>query len=105
MLEKIGLPPKPSMRGATWVLDASICQGCAAQFSLFTWKIGKAGGEKWKSQVMLRQYARHLLMDIACWLLLFECLYCRSLCRYSKSYVFVNIGDKLLICVRLSNVM
>ncbi|KAM3331308.1 hypothetical protein ACQJBY_027362 [Aegilops geniculata] len=53
MLEKIGLPPKPSMRGATWVLDASICQGCAAQFSLFTWKIGKAGGEKWKSQVML----------------------------------------------------
>ncbi|VAI38963.1 unnamed protein product [Triticum turgidum subsp. durum] len=38
MLEKIGLPPKPSMRGATWVLDASNCQGCAAQFSLFTRK-------------------------------------------------------------------
>lgn len=39
MLEKIGLPPKPSMRGATWVLDASNCQGCAAQFSLFTGKV------------------------------------------------------------------
>ncbi|KAE8808890.1 Ankyrin repeat and FYVE domain-containing protein 1 [Hordeum vulgare] len=26
------------MRGATWVLDASNCQGCAAQFSLFTRK-------------------------------------------------------------------
>ncbi|KQK00082.1 uncharacterized protein LOC100846633 [Brachypodium distachyon] len=38
MLEKIGLPPKPSMRGATWVLDASNCQGCSAQFSLFTRK-------------------------------------------------------------------
>ncbi|CAL4968547.1 unnamed protein product [Urochloa decumbens] len=38
MLEKIGLPPKPSMRGATWVVDASHCQGCSAQFSLFTRK-------------------------------------------------------------------
>lgn len=38
MLEKIGLPPKPSMRGATWVVDASHCQGCSVQFSLFTRK-------------------------------------------------------------------
>ncbi|KAL0909212.1 hypothetical protein M5K25_020059 [Dendrobium thyrsiflorum] len=27
MLEKIGLPAKPSMRGANWVIDASHCQG------------------------------------------------------------------------------
>ena len=39
MLEKIGLPPKPSMRGATWVVDASHCQGCSVQFSLFTRKV------------------------------------------------------------------
>ncbi|CAN6273253.1 unnamed protein product [Urochloa humidicola] len=38
MLEKIGLPPKPSMRGASWVVDASHCQGCSVQFSLFTRK-------------------------------------------------------------------
>ncbi|KAL6634640.1 hypothetical protein ACP70R_027311 [Stipagrostis hirtigluma subsp. patula] len=38
MLEKIGLPPKPSLRGATWVVDASHCQGCSVQFSLFTRK-------------------------------------------------------------------
>ncbi|KAJ1283198.1 hypothetical protein BS78_03G109700 [Paspalum vaginatum] len=38
MLEKIGLPPKPSMRGSTWVVDASHCQGCSVQFSLFTRK-------------------------------------------------------------------
>ncbi|XP_062219474.1 uncharacterized protein LOC133919185 isoform X1 [Phragmites australis] len=38
MLEKIGLPPRPSMRGAAWVVDASHCQGCSVQFSLFTRK-------------------------------------------------------------------
>ncbi|XP_006655946.3 uncharacterized protein LOC102702665 [Oryza brachyantha] len=38
MLEKIGLPPKPSMRGASWVVDATHCQGCSVQFSLFTRK-------------------------------------------------------------------
>ncbi|KAK3154494.1 hypothetical protein QOZ80_2BG0191190 [Eleusine coracana subsp. coracana] len=38
MLEKIGLPPKPSLRGATWVVDASHCQGCSVQFSFFTRK-------------------------------------------------------------------
>jgi hypothetical protein len=39
MLEKIGLPPKPSMRGASWVVDATHCQGCSVQFSLFTRKV------------------------------------------------------------------
>jgi hypothetical protein len=43
MLEKIGLPPKPSLRGATWVVDASHCQGCSAQFSLFTRKVIASG--------------------------------------------------------------
>ncbi|KAG9454287.1 hypothetical protein H6P81_007191 [Aristolochia fimbriata] len=38
MLEKIGLPPKPSMRGAAWVIDASHCQGCASQFTFFNRK-------------------------------------------------------------------
>uniref|UniRef100_A0A0D9VHN8 FYVE-type domain-containing protein n=1 Tax=Leersia perrieri TaxID=77586 RepID=A0A0D9VHN8_9ORYZ len=38
MLEKIGLPPKPSLRGASWVVDATHCQGCSVQFSLFTRK-------------------------------------------------------------------
>ncbi|KAM7262547.1 hypothetical protein ACFE04_000230 [Oxalis oulophora] len=33
MLEKIGLPPKPSLRGNAWVVDASHCQGCSTQFS------------------------------------------------------------------------
>ncbi|CAN0852538.1 RUN and FYVE domain-containing protein 1 [Linum grandiflorum] len=33
MLEKIGLPPKPSLRGNTWVVDATHCQGCASQFT------------------------------------------------------------------------
>ncbi|XP_020575553.1 uncharacterized protein LOC110021411 [Phalaenopsis equestris] len=39
MLEKIGLPPKPSMRGANWVIDASHCQGCSSQFTFFNRKI------------------------------------------------------------------
>uniref|UniRef100_A0A7N1A301 FYVE-type domain-containing protein n=1 Tax=Kalanchoe fedtschenkoi TaxID=63787 RepID=A0A7N1A301_KALFE len=38
MLEKIGLPPKPSLRGNTWVVDASHCQGCAAQFTFINRK-------------------------------------------------------------------
>ncbi|KAK1368452.1 (3S,6E)-nerolidol synthase 2 [Heracleum sosnowskyi] len=33
MLEKIGLPTKPSLRGNTWVVDASHCQGCSSQFT------------------------------------------------------------------------
>ncbi|THU67417.1 hypothetical protein C4D60_Mb05t24410 [Musa balbisiana] len=38
MLEKIGLPAKPSMRGGSWVLDASHCQGCASQFTFINRK-------------------------------------------------------------------
>ncbi|KAH0453743.1 hypothetical protein IEQ34_018067 [Dendrobium chrysotoxum] len=38
MLEKIGLPAKPSMRGANWVIDASHCQGCSSQFTFFNRK-------------------------------------------------------------------
>eukprot|EP01018_Ginkgo_biloba_P011752 Gb_13734 [translate_table: standard] len=38
MLEKIGLPQKPSMRGRAWVLDASHCQGCSSQFTFFNRK-------------------------------------------------------------------
>lgn len=39
MLEKIGLPPKPSMRGGNWVVDASHCQGCASQFTFINRKV------------------------------------------------------------------
>ncbi|CAO2832472.1 unnamed protein product [Amaranthus hypochondriacus] len=38
MLEKIGLPPKPSLRGNTWVLDASHCKSCASQFTFINRK-------------------------------------------------------------------
>ncbi|CAM8918465.1 unnamed protein product [Rhodiola kirilowii] len=38
MLEKIGLPAKPSLRGNTWVVDASHCQGCASQFTFINRK-------------------------------------------------------------------
>ncbi|URE00060.1 FYVE [Musa troglodytarum] len=38
MLEKIGLPAKPSMRGGSWVLDASHCQGCSSQFTFINRK-------------------------------------------------------------------
>ncbi|RDX81946.1 Hepatocyte growth factor-regulated tyrosine kinase substrate, partial [Mucuna pruriens] len=38
MLEKIGLPPKPSLRGNNWVVDASHCQGCSAQFTFINRK-------------------------------------------------------------------
>ncbi|XP_027163997.1 uncharacterized protein LOC113764132 [Coffea eugenioides] len=38
MLEKIGLPPKPSLRGNIWVVDASHCQGCSAQFTFINRK-------------------------------------------------------------------
>ncbi|BBH00861.1 phosphoinositide-binding protein [Prunus dulcis] len=33
ILEKIGLPAKPSLRGNTWVVDASHCQECTSQFT------------------------------------------------------------------------
>ncbi|KAL5976107.1 hypothetical protein ACLOJK_020437 [Asimina triloba] len=38
MLEKIGLPPKPSLRGSNWVVDASHCQGCSSQFTFLNRK-------------------------------------------------------------------
>lgn len=39
MLEKIGLPAKPSLRGNTWVVDASHCQGCSSQFTFINRKV------------------------------------------------------------------
>ncbi|GAV60113.1 FYVE domain-containing protein, partial [Cephalotus follicularis] len=38
MLEKIGLPAKPSLRGNNWVVDATHCQGCSSQFSFINRK-------------------------------------------------------------------
>ncbi|XP_010913205.1 uncharacterized protein [Elaeis guineensis] len=38
MLEKIGLPAKPSVRGGSWVVDASHCQGCSSQFTFINRK-------------------------------------------------------------------
>lgn len=38
MLEKVGLPPKPALKGNEWVLDASHCQGCSSAFSFFNRK-------------------------------------------------------------------
>ncbi|XP_019170113.1 PREDICTED: uncharacterized protein LOC109165694 isoform X1 [Ipomoea nil] len=38
MLEKIGLPSKPSLRGNNWVVDASHCQGCSSQFTFINRK-------------------------------------------------------------------
>ncbi|KAJ6885659.1 hypothetical protein NC651_026331 [Populus alba x Populus x berolinensis] len=38
MLEKIGLPAKPSLRGNNWVVDSSHCQGCASQFTFINRK-------------------------------------------------------------------
>ena len=40
MLEKIGLPAKPSMRGNNWVVDATHCQGCSSQFTFINRKVG-----------------------------------------------------------------
>ncbi|KAH7545846.1 hypothetical protein FEM48_Zijuj01G0137000 [Ziziphus jujuba var. spinosa] len=38
MLEKIGLPAKPAIRGNNWVVDASHCQGCSSQFTFINRK-------------------------------------------------------------------
>ncbi|KAK6797653.1 hypothetical protein RDI58_005355 [Solanum bulbocastanum] len=38
MLEKIGLPSKPSLRGNNWIVDASHCQGCSSQFTFINRK-------------------------------------------------------------------
>ncbi|CAB4275678.1 unnamed protein product [Prunus armeniaca] len=53
MLEKIGLPAKPSLRGNTWVVDASHCQGCTSQFTF----INRKGGDGSASPEELRQEA------------------------------------------------
>ena len=39
MLEKIGLPAKPSLRGNNWVVDATHCQGCSSQFTFINRKV------------------------------------------------------------------
>ena len=39
MLEKIGLPARPSLRGNNWVVDASHCQGCSSQFTFINRKV------------------------------------------------------------------
>ncbi|XP_074270098.1 uncharacterized protein LOC141593048 [Silene latifolia] len=38
MLEKMGLPEKPSLRGNNWVIDASHCQSCSSQFTFLNRK-------------------------------------------------------------------
>ncbi|XAR50300.1 hypothetical protein NMG60_11004586 [Bertholletia excelsa] len=38
MLEKIGLPAKPALRGNNWVVDATHCQGCSSQFTFINRK-------------------------------------------------------------------
>ncbi|BBH00672.1 phosphoinositide-binding protein [Prunus dulcis] len=38
LLETIGLPAKPSLRGNTWVVDTSHCQGCTSQFTFINRK-------------------------------------------------------------------
>ncbi|CAL5344726.1 unnamed protein product [Camellia sinensis] len=44
MLEKIGLPPKPALRGNNWVVDASHCQLCSSQFTFINRKGITAAG-------------------------------------------------------------
>lgn len=47
MLEKIGLPQKPSLRGNNWVADASHCQGCSAQFTFLNRKVTPILSHSW----------------------------------------------------------
>ncbi|EFJ23988.1 hypothetical protein SELMODRAFT_442739 [Selaginella moellendorffii] len=60
MLEKIGLPPRPSARGRTWVVDASHCQNCASPFSIFNRKhhCRRCGGLFCGNCVQSRMYLR-----------------------------------------------
>ncbi|KAH9323675.1 hypothetical protein KI387_018314, partial [Taxus chinensis] len=60
MLEKIGLPAKPSMRGRTWVVDASHCQGCSSQFTFFNRKhhCRRCGGLFCNNCTLQRMYLR-----------------------------------------------
>ncbi|KVH89594.1 Tetratricopeptide-like helical [Cynara cardunculus var. scolymus] len=60
MLEKIGLPPKPSVRGNNWVIDASHCQGCSSQFTFINRKhhCRRCGGLFCGSCTQQRMYLR-----------------------------------------------
>ncbi|CAN6452046.1 unnamed protein product [Victoria cruziana] len=60
MLEKIGLPPKPSLRGNSWVVDASHCQGCCSQFTMFNRKhhCRRCGGLFCNTCTQQRMYLR-----------------------------------------------
>lgn len=60
MLEKIGLPSKPSLRGNTWVVDASHCQGCSSQFTFINRKhhCRRCGGIFCSSCTQLRMVLR-----------------------------------------------
>ncbi|KAI3680599.1 hypothetical protein L6452_35372 [Arctium lappa] len=60
MLEKIGLPPKPSLRGNNWVIDASHCQGCSSQFTFINRKhhCRRCGGLFCGSCTQQRMYLR-----------------------------------------------
>ncbi|CAH1448367.1 unnamed protein product [Lactuca virosa] len=60
MLEKIGLPPKPSLRGNNWVIDATHCQGCSSQFSFINRKhhCRRCGGLFCGSCTQQRMYLR-----------------------------------------------
>ncbi|XP_071691261.1 uncharacterized protein [Rutidosis leptorrhynchoides] len=60
MLEKIGLPAKPSLRGNNWVLDASHCQGCSSQFTFINRKhhCRRCGGLFCGSCTKQRMYLR-----------------------------------------------
>ncbi|KAJ0099226.1 hypothetical protein Patl1_20503 [Pistacia atlantica] len=60
MLEKIGLPTKPSLRGSNWVVDASHCQGCTSQFTFINRKhhCRRCGGLFCNSCTQQRMYLR-----------------------------------------------
>ncbi|KAI3741084.1 hypothetical protein L1987_58751 [Smallanthus sonchifolius] len=60
MLEKIGLPPKPSLRGNNWVIDATHCQGCSSQFTFINRKhhCRRCGGLFCGSCTQQRMYLR-----------------------------------------------
>ncbi|PWA79270.1 Tetratricopeptide-like helical [Artemisia annua] len=60
MLEKIGLPAKPSLRGNNWVVDASHCQGCSSAFTFINRKhhCRRCGGLFCGSCTQQRMYLR-----------------------------------------------
>lgn len=60
MLEKIGLPAKPSLRGNNWVIDATHCQGCSSHFTFINRKhhCRRCGGLFCGSCTQQRMYLR-----------------------------------------------